>query len=80
MPRLPAVETRDANPLTRFIYFMTKRKVGRVVYPIKVAAHHRRLLFAVGQMELGQEAAQSVDFQLKQLALLKVARLIGCPF
>ena len=80
MPRIPGVEARDGNLLTRFIYFMTKRKIGRVVYPLKVAAHHPRLLLAVGQMELGQEAAKSVDAPLKMLAQVKIAMMIGCPF
>jgi hypothetical protein len=30
--------------LTRIIYALTKRKVGRVVMPVKIAAHHAKLL------------------------------------
>lgn len=64
----------------RFVYWMVRRKLGRVVLPIKIAAHHPRLLRSVGEMEAGQMAAQSVDAGLKSLASVKVATLIGCPF
>jgi hypothetical protein len=31
-------------------------------------------------MEMGQEAARSVEASLKMLAQIKVAMLVGCPF
>ena len=52
----------------------------RLVEPIKITAHHTRLLSAQGQMELGLEAANSVPVALKSLASIKAASLIGCPF
>jgi hypothetical protein len=51
-----------------------------LVEPIKILAHHPRLLKATGQMEMGQAAARSVPVVLKTLASMKVARMIGCPF
>jgi hypothetical protein len=36
---------------TRIIYSMVKRKVGRAVTPVKLVAHHRKLLWGYGQME-----------------------------
>lgn len=80
MARLKAVEAHEAGWVTRLIYWATRRKVGRVVLPIKITAHHPRLLRAVGHMEMGQEAARSVDAGLKQLAQVKAAMTIGCPF
>jgi len=80
MARIRGVEPNEASPLTRFIYWMTQRKLGRIVSPLKVSAHHSRLLVAYGQMEMGQQAAHSVDAKLKALAEIKVALLIGCPF
>jgi len=43
-------------------------------------AHHPRLLWALAEMEQGQQAAKSLDAALKSLAEVKVATLIGCPF
>ena len=80
MARIPGVETRDAGLFVRFVYWMVKRKIGRVIQPIKITAHHPRLLRAVGQMEMGQEAAKTVDAALKALLSVKTAMLVGCPF
>jgi hypothetical protein len=80
MERIPGVETRDAGLFVRFVYWMVRRKIGRVIQPIRINAHHPRLLRAVGQMEMGQEAAKSVDAALKALVSVKTAMLIDCPF
>jgi 4-carboxymuconolactone decarboxylase len=72
--------------MTRLIYWFARRAVGKVagqarlVEPIKVTAHHPRLLKALGQMEMGQAAATAVDPALKALASIRAATLIGCPY
>jgi len=48
--------------------------------PVKITAHHPRLLRAYGEMETGQAAAHSVEPALKSLAEIKAATMIGCPF
>ncbi|HLK18430.1 MAG TPA: hypothetical protein VKT81_05715 [Bryobacteraceae bacterium] len=80
MARIPGVESHQAGILTRFLYWMTKRKVGQVILPFKITAHQPRLLFATGEMEMGQQAVRSVDAKLKSLASIKAATLVGCPF
>jgi AhpD family alkylhydroperoxidase len=65
---------------TRIIYSMVKRKVGRVVMPAKIAAHHTKILWGYGQMEQSLLSSQLVDAALKNLAQLRVATLVGCPF
>jgi hypothetical protein len=65
---------------TRVIYALTKRKVGRVVMPVKIAAHHPKLLWGYGQMEQSLLSSHLVDAALKDLAQLRVATLVGCPF
>lgn len=80
MARLTGVEPGDAGWFARFAYFMTRRKIGRLVEPIKITAHHPRLLRALAHMEMGQEAARTVPVTLKALAQVKVAMMIGCPF
>ena len=80
MARIEGVERERAGWFVRFVYWMVRRKIGRVVLPIKITAHHPRLLRSLGEMEAGQMAATSVDAALKSLASVKVAMLIGCPF
>jgi 4-carboxymuconolactone decarboxylase len=83
---MKGIEPSEAGWFTRIVYWVVKRKMGkltgqkRLIEPIKIAAHHPRLLKALGQMEMGQEAARSVPDQLKSLAGIKCATLIGCPF
>ncbi|HWZ33722.1 MAG TPA: hypothetical protein VNX18_20420 [Bryobacteraceae bacterium] len=80
MARIPGVEPHQANLFTRFVYWMTKRKIGRVILPVKIAAHQPRLLWGSGQMETAQFGMHSVPGTLKELASIKAAMLIGCPF
>jgi hypothetical protein len=65
---------------TRIIYATVKRKVGRVVMPVKIAAHHAKILWGYGQMEQLLLASHLVEAALKDLAQLRVATLVGCPF
>ena len=86
MPHMKGIEPAQAGWFTRLIYWFVRRKFGKLTgknslpEPVKVAAHNPRLLRAMGQMESGLEAAGSVPVELKLLASLKAATLIGCPF
>jgi 4-carboxymuconolactone decarboxylase len=86
MAHMQGVEPAQAGWLTRLIYWFVRRKFGtltgknRLIEPVKVVAHHPRLLRAIGQMESGTAAASSVPTELKLLASLQAATLIGCPF
>ncbi|HTS49621.1 MAG TPA: hypothetical protein VMH05_16830 [Bryobacteraceae bacterium] len=80
MARIRGLEAGETNPLTRFLYWMTKRKLGRVIEAVKITAHQPRLVLASGQMEMGQQAVHSVEPKLKALAEIKAALMIGCPF
>ncbi len=64
----------------RVVYFLTKRKLGRVVLPVQISAHHPKILRGMVQMEQAQAGAHSVPHALKELASIKTAMLIGCPF
>jgi len=65
---------------TRIIYAITKRKVGRVVMPVQLIAHHPKLLWSYGLMEQSFASSQLVGAGLKDIAQLRVATLVGCPF
>jgi hypothetical protein len=80
MARINGLEAHEAGLFARIAYWVTKWRFGRVLQPVKITAHHPRLLRAMGAMEMGQEAARSVEATLKMLAQIKVAMQIGCPF
>ena len=65
---------------TRIVYALTKRKVGRVVTPVTVTAHHPHILWGYGQMEQSLLSSRQLETPLKDLASLRAATLIGCPF
>jgi hypothetical protein len=65
---------------THIVYALTNRKVGRVVMPVQVTAHHPAILWGYGQMEQSLQSSHRVDAALKELATLRVAALVGCPF
>jgi len=62
------------------VYSITQRRLGRVIMPIRVTAHHPRVFWGYLQMEQSQMSSKLVDEKLKGLAQLRVATLIGCPF
>ena len=80
MARIAGVEPGQAGALARLAYYFTKRKLGRVILPIKIHAHHPRLLRGLGGMEMAQQAARGVDRGLKELVNIRVAMRVGCPF
>ena len=86
MARMNGLEPDQAGWYTRLVYWLVRRGIGkitgssRLVEPVKITAHHPRLLKAYGQMETAQEAAASVPAPLKALAGIKAATLVGCPF
>jgi len=76
------IDVTDAGKswLAKLSFFITKRKMGKVVTPVKVHALRTPLLYGMGQMELGQEKATRVPITIKALAQVRTAMLIGCPF
>jgi len=84
MARIQGAQPSQQGPLsgllTRIVYALTKRKVGRVVMPVQIVAHHPKLLWGYGQMEQSLASSHLVEDALKNLAQLRVATLIGCPF
>lgn len=86
MSHMKGIEPAQAGWFTRLVYWFVRRKFGRLTgknclpEPVKIAAHHPGLLRALGQMEGGLQAANSVPAELKLLGSLQAAMLIGCPF
>jgi hypothetical protein len=83
---MTGVDPAQAGWPTRLVYWFVRRQIGkltgmnRLIEPVRIAAHHPRVLKAMGQMEGGLEAASTVPAGLKRLASLRAAMLIGCPF
>ena len=84
MNRIPGAEPSKQDFLsglfTRLVYYLTGRKLGRVVMPVQVTAHHSAILWGYGQMEQSLLSSHKLDTALKELVTLRVSTLVGCPF
>ncbi len=79
MARINGVE-KGGSVLARIAFFMTRKKVGRVIRPVRIHALHSRLLMRYGQMESAQMKAGKVPVAMKTLGSIRIAMRIGCPF
>jgi hypothetical protein len=84
MARIPGAPQNQGGPLRRLfvwiVYSLTRRRLGHVIMPIQVTAHHGKIFWGYIQMERSQMGSRLVDHKLKELAQLRVATLVGCPF
>jgi hypothetical protein len=76
----PAKQSFLAGWFTRTVYSATRRKLGKMVEPASVIAHHTRILWGYGQMEQSLMSSHLIEENLKELATLRTATLVGCPF
>ena len=84
MARIPGAKPSDQGWLsglfTRLVYSMTRRKLGKIVAPVQITAHHPKILWGYGQMEQSLAGSRVAPSHRKHLAELRVATLVGCPF
>ncbi len=80
MSRIEGVTDDKAGLLARAAFWYCKRRVGEVITPLRILAHHSRVLRGYGAMEMKLEKCRRLPPALKELANLKVAQLVGCPF
>ncbi len=84
MPRISGAPSNQGGLFRRLfvglVYRLTRRRLGRVIMPIQVTAHHSEIFWGYLQMERSQMQSKLIDPKLKGLAELRVATLVGCPF
>lgn len=80
MDRFSGVQDREARLGTRFVFWMAKRWLHRVPRGMRVRALDPKLLRASVKMDFYGASQRLVPVQLKELAQLKVAMMVGCPF
>jgi len=80
MARIDGISDDDAGLVTRQVYKAAKKLRGRVPDPLRLFAHSKPVMFAVGAFETAWGKATSVDPVLKDLCQLKVSAMIGCVF
>ncbi len=78
--RIEGVPKNKAGFFTRLAYWFSQRRFGKVADPLRITGHHPWVSFGSGIFELASERAHLVDSRLKELAQIKAATLMGCPF
>ena len=84
MARISGAPSNQGGPIRRLfagiVYWLTRRRLGHVIMPVQVTAHHSKIFWGYIQMEQSQAGSKLFDAKLKGLAELRVATLVGCPF
>jgi hypothetical protein len=80
MARIQGLPKNKTGLMSRLVYWMARRRLGKVPEPLTLIAHHPWLSRGYGLFELALDRSRLVDTRLKELATLKVATLVGCPF
>jgi AhpD family alkylhydroperoxidase len=78
--RIAGVPDGTRNPVVRASYRESRRRYGEVTDPLRVFAHHPRLLVGYVALEMASERSHLVDERSKHLAELRAAMLCGCEW
>ena len=78
--RIEGIPKNKASLFVRLAYWFSTRRLGKVADPLRVTGHHPWVSFGYGIVELAGERAHFVESRLKELAQIKAATLVGCPF
>jgi len=80
MERAIGIEYRRTGWITKLLYRALEKRLGLVPKSKMLAAHHTPTLLATTWMDAVCMGARTVPLALKELAQLKVAMMVGCPF
>jgi alkylhydroperoxidase family enzyme len=78
--RIAGVSESTRNPLVRASYRVSRRRYGQVMDPLRLFAHHPRVLAGYGALELASERSHRVEERVKHLAELRAAMICRCEW
>lgn len=78
--RTEGVRDDEAGLRTKLIFRRIKRRLGRIPLSSRIHARDPKLLNLNSKMSRHLAARGKVPARLKELAQLKVAVMVGCPF
>lgn len=80
MARGVGVADGDLSLKSRLIFWLIRRRMKRITQATRLRAHHPALLEYSSRMDQFVGNPGLVPVQLKELAQVKVAAMVGCPF
>jgi AhpD family alkylhydroperoxidase len=78
--RITGISDETRNPLIRAGFRASRRRYGAVVEPLRVFAHHPKVLVGYAALEMASERSRRVSARLKHLAELRAAMVCGCEW
>ena len=80
MKRISGIQDHEAGVRTRRIFERIKRRLGRLPLSARIRAYDYELLRISEEMSAHTAEPTAAAPKLKELAQLKVAAMVGCPF
>jgi hypothetical protein len=80
MNRIRGIQDGEADARTREIFERIKRRLGRLTTSARIRAYDFELLRISEEMSAHTAETTAAAPKLKELAQLKVAAMVGCPF
>jgi hypothetical protein len=78
--RVEEIAKKRGGFFDRLIDWYSRRNFGMIIDPIRIMSLNRWILAASGAFESVNARARSVNLKLKELAQIKAATMIGCPW
>jgi hypothetical protein len=79
MARIEGIRKDKASLISRVLFWVVRRRLGRVSEMVKIAALVPRLHLGWGIFELLLDRSYLVPRRFRKLAAVKTAMLINCP-
>jgi AhpD family alkylhydroperoxidase len=78
--RIRGISDDTRNPLARASFRVSRRRYGAVMEPMRVFAHHPKVMVGYAALELASERSRLVSARLKHLAELRAGMICGCEW
>jgi 4-carboxymuconolactone decarboxylase len=78
--RISGISDDTRNLLIRVSFRESRRRYGAVMEPMRVFAHHPKLMAGSAALELASERSRLVSARLKHLAELRAGMICGCEW
>ena len=79
MTRIAVIQDGEASFVSRVLFRIARRRLGRVSEMWRVCAHVPKVHLGRGLFELLLDRSATVDRRLRWLGVIKTAMLVGCP-
>jgi hypothetical protein len=80
MLRSQGIQDNQASLLTRLLFHFVKRRLRRIPVGVRIRAFVPKYLRTAARMDMYSASQGLVSVHLKELAQLKTALMVGCPF